>query len=121
MGKINISEITDTHIKFMKKNNLLKKNNFNLNNFDKLLNNINNIYQQKINITVNNSLDYNQEKINLIYYQKIEKNIQSNYLPKTIKIIKYLFENEKQYFDLIINNTKITNEKKKKFINFFYF
>jgi hypothetical protein len=120
MEKISISEITDTHIAFLKQNNLLKKIKFNLNNFDHLLNNINTLYKKRNDISVNNCINYNTEKINLIYYQKIDTNTKPSDLPKTLKIIEYIFENENKYFNDIIDNTKLTNEKKKEFINFFH-
>lgn len=118
MEKINISETTDKHISFLKKNNLLQKINFNLNYFNVLLEKINILYKQNIYIEVNNSLDYKIDKINLIYYQKIDTINNPYDLQKTLKIIEYIFENNKPYFYNIINNTKLTENKKKEFINF---
>ena len=91
----------------------------NINNFKKIISKFAQVYNSN-DIEVNNSIEYQKDKINLIYYKKINKSQKnSNILPKTIQIIEYLFNNNPNYLYKILDDIKISEDKKIEFINFF--
>ena len=119
---MNISEISEKHLQLLTNNKLLPDINFDIKYFTKLIERVFFLYEKDKNISVNNSLSYKKNKINLIYYNKLENNIQKdiekkNILPKSIQIINYLYKNNKEYFQNILDNCDIEYHQKQYFIS----
>lgn len=115
----NISEISDKIINFMNNNKLIFDIKFDIKYFKEIIKEFVSLYK-KNEIEVNNSFTYQNDKINLIYYKKIDKNkITSNILPKTIKIMEYIYINNKNYLVELLDKTGINEKEKEEFLNFF--
>ena len=98
----NISEISDKIINFLYNNKLIFDIKFDVNYFKGIIKKCVSLYKEN-EIEVNNSLTYQNNKINLVYYKKIDKtNISSSILPKTIKIIEYIYINNNNYFNIFL-------------------
>lgn len=104
-----LSKKSKEFIDFLKKNDFFFKTNINIFFFDTLLKKLIEIYKQHEHLDCNLDEIPQQNKINLIYHNQIEK-IKNN-LPNTLNILNYIYQNENEKFNIILNQCYLEKDK----------